>query len=554
MKNTNKTLSVIAKKSLICAVSVSLLISSCFVLSGCSNNGAAADLEQKISALSTADQIAEIEKKLEALGSEEDLEEVKELINKFSSSATSEDIDELETLISKFSATATTAQINELKLLISQSLSSVTSADVEELKSLINKFSASATSADVEELKTLISNMPASATSADVDEIKALIAQLPTSEQIEDLKKALLPAEEQGLLESDYADEAYEKLVYIDKVLKDRDCLKGEKFKLAQKWIIFSLMEAGYKEGVDIVKQDTFMTQYAQKQDSQKAYAEMYPAVDKVEVSTETYNKQGWRYVLADGDTGAYVQLKLYTPNIVVTKQGKSDKTIIVGAHYDGSGSGDNGSSVALAITTAQHLVDVETEYTIKFVFFTAEEYGMYGSKAYVNAMTEEEKANTLYMINMDSLVCGDYCYLYGGVQNDDAQTVTGTEAYDNAMAIANEAGVSFKSNPWTWDSPAPGYDSPDYASPSTGDWSDHVPFKNAGINYLYFEATNWDIPGPYEEYDGYGETYLIGMLMNTPNDYLEYIETYFPGRPQAHLKQFSTLLNLLLTQTNYGA
>ena len=43
-------------------------------------------------------------------------------------------------------------------------------------------------------------------------------------------------------------------------------------------------------------------------------------------------------------------------------------------------------------------------------------------------AMTEEEINNTLYMINMDSLVCGDYCYLYGGVQDDDNQTVTQTD------------------------------------------------------------------------------------------------------------------------------
>ena len=42
-------------------------------------------------------------------------------------------------------------------------------------------------------------------------------------------------------------------------------------------------------------------------------------------------------------------------------------------------------------------------------------------------------------------------------------------------------------------------------------------------------------------------------MLMNTPNDYVEYIETYFPGRPYHHLKQFSTLLNLLLTQDDYN-
>ena len=389
----------------------------------------------------------------------------------------------------------------------------------------------------------------------DIAAVKAMIEKLATAEQLAALEESLNPTVEQGPLASDYAEEAYEKLVYIDKVIKDRDCVAGESFKLAQKWIIFNLMEAGYKEGVDIVKQDTTMTQYVTIKEDASDYALLFPAVDSYDISEETYVRSGWKYTeAADGETGTHVKVTLHTPNIIVTKPGKSEKTIIVGAHYDGDGSGDNGSSVALALTTAQHLYGVETEYTIKFVFFTAEEYGLYGSTAYVNAMTEEEIANTLYMINMDSLVCGDYCYLYGGVQDNENQTVTATEAYDNAMKIANENGLSFRSNPWTWENPAPGYDAPDYASPSTGDWSDHSPFKKAGITYLYFEATNWDIPGPYYEYDGYGETYLVGMLMNTPNDYMEYIETYFPGRPMAHLKQFSTLLNLLLTQSDYEA
>ena len=430
------------------------------------------------------------------------------------------------------------------------SLASCSNDDsIAELKSSIENLSTA-------EQITALENKLAKLTDADdIAEVKALIEKLSTAEQLAALEEALVPKTEEGPLATDYAEESYEKFLYIDKVLKDRDCISGEKFKLAQKWIIFNLMEAGYKENTDIVKQDTTMTKYVPIMDSEADYASVFTAADSYDISEETYVRSGRKYVVApEGETGTHVKATIHTPNIIVTKKGNSDKTIIVGAHYDGTGSGDNGSSVALALTTAQHLYGVETEYTIEFVFFTAEEYGLYGSSAYVAAMSEEKKANTLYMINMDSLVCGDYCYLYGGVQDDDNQTVTDTAAYDNAMAIAAEAGLSFKSNPWTWENPAPGYESPDYASPSTGDWSDHAPFKNAGITYLYFEATNWDIPGPYAEYDGYGETYLVGMLMNTPNDYVEYIETYFPGRPMAHLKQFSTLLNLLLTQDDYDA
>ena len=274
-------------------------------------------------------------------------------------------------------------------------------------------------------------------------------------------------------------------------------------------------------------------------------------AVSECTTDGKYYKRENRNYAEVEKSEATHVLATVKSDNIIVKKEGKSDKQIIVGAHYDGDGTGDNGSGISLALTMAEKLADADVPNTVVFVFFTAEEYGCFGSTAYANAMTDDEVANTLYMINMDSLICGDYCYLYGGVQDDENQTVTMTAAYENAMAVAESLGLEFKSNPWTYANPAPGYDTPDYASPSTGDWSDHVGFKNRGIMYVYFEATNWEIPGPYDEYDGYGETYLVGMLMNTENDYLEYIETYFPGRPQKHLYNFFTLLNALLIQPN---
>ena len=346
-------------------------------------------------------------------------------------------------------------------------------------------------------------------------------------------------------LASHYGNEAYEFVKYIDNVANDRDSLAGESYQFVQRWITWNLMEAGYDEQEDIEKQNFTWSRYY----SETVNLDSTITASPYETDGLKYKRQGRNYIV--DENGTYVKANITGTNIVATKQGKSDKQIIVGAHYDGDGTGDNGSGIALALITAMKLYEVETEYTVKFVFFDAEEYGLLGASAYVAQMSEEEKENTLYMINMDSLVCGDYCYIYGGEQDDENQTVIATEAYENAMNIANNLNLNMKSNPWTYDNPAPGYDSPDYASPSTGDWSDHAPFKYAGIKYLYFEATNWEIPGPYYEYDGYGETYLVGMLMNTANDYLEYIEKYFPGRILSHLTTFSTLLNALVTQSN---
>lgn len=380
-------------------------------------------------------------------------------------------------------------------------------------------------------------------------ELQAEIAELEETiaayeKELSDKLDALSPAEPEtpaaNTLAADYGEECYEKLKYIDSVLRDRDCIDGENFQLAQKWIVWNLIQAGYSEETDIEFQPVEFTTYAKK--------DGLSAVKSYETDGKFYNREGRKYV--EAADGAYVKAAVISENIVVTKQGKTDQQIIVGAHYDGTGTGDNGSGIALALTTAQKLFAVETEYTVVFVFFTAEELGLYGSEAYAQNMTQEEIDNTLYIINIDSVVCGDYCYLYGGVQDNENQTVTDTEAFDNAWAVAESLGLSFKKNPWTWGNLSPeNYDdvTPDYASPSTGDWSDHVYFKDLGIKYLYMEATNWEIP----DYTGYGETYLIGMLMNTANDYLEYIEKYFPGRPLEHLTQFSALLNALLTQTD---
>lgn len=379
--------------------------------------------------------------------------------------------------------------------------------------------------------------------SSDIEKLTAKITELQSV-----IDKMNEKPEEEQIVESplalDYADESYEKIKYIDKVLSDRDCYKGANFKLAEKWILWNLYEAGYSKE-EAFKKPFTITNYFKEEN----LAESLSAVESYELADDNhYSKSGRKYNV--DENGAYVKVNATLNNIVAVKKGTSDEQIIVGAHFDGDGTGDNGSGVALNLTTAQHLYGVETNYTIVFIFFNAEEIGCYGSTAYANSMSEEEIEKTKYMINMDSLVCGDYCNLYGGVQDDENKTVIDTEAYDNAVKVAESLGIKFYTNPWTYETPAPGYETPDYASPSTGDWSDHKGFKNKGIKYLYFEATNWEIPGPYNEYDGYGETYLIGMLMNTKNDYLEYIETYFPGRIQSHLKKFSALLNALLLQS----
>jgi len=95
-------------------------------------------------------------------------------------------------------------------------------------------------------------------------------------------------------------------------------------------------------------------------------------------------------------------------PNVICTLPGSSDRTIIVGAHYDhvsaGSGVVDNWSGAALLPSLYQAVNTRPRIHTYIFIGFTAEEQGEIGSAYYVHHMSKEEVARTDAMINMDTL------------------------------------------------------------------------------------------------------------------------------------------------------
>lgn len=221
--------------------------------------------------------------------------------------------------------------------------------------------------------------------------------------------------------------------------------------------------------------------------------------------------------------------------NVVAFKPGKSEKVLVVGAHYDsvaaGKGSDDNASGVAVMLEAAEVLKKIPTPYSILFVAFGAEEVGLQGSNYFVSQMSAEDIQNTVGMINLDSLAVGDYMYVHGS---------PGEEGFlrDQALAIADKKKLDLRINEGL---------NPDYPAGTTGDWSDHAPFKKAGIPIAYFEATNWEIG----DLDGYEQTEEYGGIWHTNNDTLEFIQQAYPGRLEERLSTFSTVLIDLLKFTD---
>jgi len=97
------------------------------------------------------------------------------------------------------------------------------------------------------------------------------------------------------------------------------------------------------------------------------------------------------------------------TTNIVVTKVGLlyPNTYVIIDGHYDtinGVGANDNGSGTALILEVAKQLATVPTEYSIKFINFSAEELGLLGSQNYVNNTVIPQNLDIRLVFNIDQV------------------------------------------------------------------------------------------------------------------------------------------------------
>jgi Zn-dependent M28 family amino/carboxypeptidase len=94
--------------------------------------------------------------------------------------------------------------------------------------------------------------------------------------------------------------------------------------------------------------------------------------------------------------------------NVVVKVKGKSDETIIVGAHYDDIGDGscgaiDNWTGISIIAHIYKSLKQIETEKSYIFVAFDQEEKGLFGSAAMAKAIPKESREKYCAMVNFDS-------------------------------------------------------------------------------------------------------------------------------------------------------
>lgn len=97
--------------------------------------------------------------------------------------------------------------------------------------------------------------------------------------------------------------------------------------------------------------------------------------------------------------------------NLVITRKGETNETIVVGAHYDkvsaGCGVLDNWTGVVIVANLYRYLSHFKTKKTFVFVAFDREEEGLFGSRAFAEAIPKERRSQYCSMVNFDSFGFG---------------------------------------------------------------------------------------------------------------------------------------------------
>lgn len=173
------------------------------------------------------------------------------------------------------------------------------------------------------------------------------------------------------------------------------------------------------------------------------------------------------------GATDADISIQKFRDiqNLVVTKKGKSDETIVISAHYDkvkdGCGAIDNWTGIVIIANIYRTLRHLDTEKTLLFVAFDKEELGLFGSQAMVRAIPKDKRQDYCSNINLDS-----FGFTYPQVLDN----VSTQKMADMAKALADEVKMPYG-----------------HASLQGAADADSSSFKSAGIPAVTLHGLNND-------------------------------------------------------------
>ncbi len=185
--------------------------------------------------------------------------------------------------------------------------------------------------------------------------------------------------------------------------------------------------------------------------------------------------------------------------------------TLILGGHYDSvadtQAAGDNGTGVASLLVMAEELAKAHYDdgqplpYAVRLVFFGVEEIGLFGSKHYVDELSQREQEDIIAMFNFDAMGKGN-------------ASVLGSEGIVNrTIEYAADNGIDLNRS-----------------DGSAGFGSDHAPFIDANIPALFFFGDDFSIINSPEDVLEQVDPNVMGINMTVGLGMLQHFECKIQG------------------------
>ncbi|HYK76837.1 MAG TPA: M28 family peptidase [Daejeonella sp.] len=187
--------------------------------------------------------------------------------------------------------------------------------------------------------------------------------------------------------------------------------------------------------------------------------------------------------------------------NLVGYVKGKTDKVIVISAHYDhigissnyliNNGADDNASGVSALLALAGYYAKNKPTHTLIFAAFDAEEMGLQGAKAFV-ARPPVSLSKIRMNINMDMISHNDRSELY----------VAGTYYYPELKKYMHTTNPNLKL--------LTGHDDPKLGKDDWTDQSDQGAFHQKKIPFLYFGVEDHaDYHRPSDEFQNINKEFF---------------------------------------------
>ena len=350
----------------------------------------------------------------------------------------------------------------------------------------------------------------------DTDELPEDIPEEPPEEEVPEEEEAIIEGRHFDVAPGDYGYYAVGFLEHMNDYLPYRVPFTTRELEAAQ-WIADTILDMGF---------------YHEQVEMQSFRYDV--------VTSSWWGDASWGIRWFD-EQGYYDGLEWtdYSQNVILTIPGRSDETIVIGAHYDSlayAGVSDNAAGVALLLEAAYRMQDHDHYHTLQFVFFGAEEVGLVGAFYFVDSLSATEVNNLVLAVNADVIVEGPiFVYATASVSylpEAPEFVLWGSEFWPTLYSCSLTLEIDHIANALVYD------DIHLMAIPEAiFSPTDHLAFLEFWVPVMYLYGT----------YDPVYPDFFVRNILHTPDDNLDFIMTETPGRIEDAFRTFVRFLEEVL-------